>query len=404
MSKELTNNEIDDIVNTAKTARYNSEAIDMLDIKNDVKVDENADLEYEVKEGKVDSSTDLITAKVDTMPSADVSLFDLDGDEIKKDEDIQVSKDSVIDAAKETYDLSDEEAIKIIDLVSNIRKDPKYPVYNNLPDNIKNIVNDIASKNGIPVNQRNALARMILMEMMNDSELESSFIDLEKAINEALNIPSIMDLYTEHVKTVMEENIPKMVEEIKDTDPDKAKMLSDVKDRFILSYSFDFAKEEYMKNSRLRKAVRRYDVELKRNLDSFNFMNDKSNFKMNDVKELPSVLNKILIKDIDPNKEMPTGTEHGPAFNKCLETKVTDKDIAKFCVLITKSCENLNPRNILDAVYMYYMMKNIIMLKYTNEAKTTFAAELINNICDTIVFIRNKEEEFYAANMVKSEH
>ena len=47
-------------------------------------------------------------------------------------------------------------------------------------------------------------------------------------------------------------------------------------------------------------------------------------------------------------------------------------------------------------------MKNIIVLKHSNEAKTEFAAELISNICDTITFIRDKEAEFNAANMDKS--
>lgn len=400
--KELTNNEIDKIVDTAKEARENSEAIDMEKIKEEVKVDKDAALEAEVKEGKIDSSVDLVTAKVDTIPTADVNLFDLDGDEIKEDEESPSIKDgSLISSAKEAYDLSDEDAMKIIDLVTNMRKNPKYPVYPNLPENIKKVVDDLASKNGIPINQRNALARMIMMEMMNDSDVNSTFIDLEKAINEALNIPSIIDLYTEHVKTIMEENIPKMIEEIKDIDPEKAEMLGKVKERFILSYTYDFAKHEFMENSRLRKAVRRYDVELKRSLENFNFMNEKSNFKMNDVKEVPKVLTKILIDDLIYS-EPPKDGEVDEIRNKIMETKVTDVDIKKFSIMITKSCENCDPKNILDAVYMYYMMKNIISLKYTNEAKTEFAAELINNICDTIVFIRNKEAEFNAANMDKS--
>lgn len=401
--KELTNNEIDKIVDTAKEARENSEAIDMEKLKEDVQVNKDAALEAEVKEGKIDSSTDLVTAKVETMPTADVSIFDLDGDEIKEDEESPSIKDgSLISSAKEAYDLSDEDAMKIIDLVTNMRKNPKYPVYPNLPENIKKVVDDLASKNGIPVNQRNALARMIMMEMMNDSDVNSTFIDLEKAINEALNIPSIIDLYTQHIRDIMEENITKAYEDIKDTDPKKAEMLLEVQKRFRLSYTYDFAKEEFMKNSRLRKAVRRYDVEFKRSLDNFNFMNEKSNFKMNDVREVPNVLKTLLIDDVINPKELPEGVEPSPAFEKCKEIAATETDIKKFSILITKSCENFNAKDIHDAVYMYYMMKNIISLKYTNEAKTEFAAELINNICDTIVFIRNKEAEFNAANMDKS--
>ena len=58
---------------------------------------------------------------------------------------------------------------------------------------------------------------------------------------------------------------------------------------------------------------------------------------------------------------------------------------------------NMDPGNILDAAYMYYALKNITMLNLTNETKTDFAAELINNICDIIEFIREKEAEFNAS-------
>ena len=58
---------------------------------------------------------------------------------------------------------------------------------------------------------------------------------------------------------------------------------------------------------------------------------------------------------------------------------------------------NMNPDNLEDAAYMYYSLKNITMLNLTNETKTAFASELINNICDVIQYIRDKEAEFNAS-------
>ena len=77
-------------------------------------------------------------------------------------------------------------------------------------------------------------------------------------------------------------------------------------------------------------------------------------------------------------------------------------DIYKFAILLCKHCENLDPTNVVDASYMYYLVRNIIALKYTNETKTDFSAQLINNICNVIVFIRVKESEFNESNLVKS--
>lgn len=62
----------------------------------------------------------------------------------------------------------------------------------------------------------------------------------------------------------------------------------------------------------------------------------------------------------------------------------------------------MDPCDVIDAAYMYYMMRNIIILRHTQETKTAFAVELINNICDLITFIRDKESDFNESNLDKS--
>lgn len=400
----LTDNELNDVVEAASEARESTDAVDMEKIKEEVEVDLDAKLEQVEKISDGDPA-DLAATTVDTMPAADVSLFDIEGDQIIEDETApELPSDSIASMAKDTYDLTDDEVISMLDIISNMKKDPKYPVYKNLPEKLKAVIREIAAKNAVPANQFNALARMVMLEFVSDSEIQSVFIDLEKSLNEALKIPSVMDLYTEHTRTVMEENIPKMVEEIKDTEPEKAALLLKVKDEFTKSYTFSFAKEEYMQNSRVRKAVRKHDKNLKRTLDEFNFRNEKSNFKMNDVRELPEVLAEVLVGEPFRIYESykADNTEVPENIQKIVDMRIDSNDIDKFCILICKTCENYNAREITDAAYMYYMMKNIIVLKHSNEAKTEFAAELINNICDTITFIRDKEAEFNAANMDKS--
>ena len=401
----LTDKELDSIVETAAEARNASEN-DMQKIKETVNIDPEASIEQAEKISNGDSA-DLAAITIDTMPAADVSLFDIEGDKIPESkESVDVPKDFVASMAEDaSYDLTDDEVINMLDIISNMKKDPKYPVYKNMPEKLKAVVKEIALKNSIPANQFNALARMLMLEFVSDSAIQNVFIDLEKSLNEALKLPSVMDLYTEHTRTVMEENIPKMVEEIKDTEPEKAELLLKVKDEFTKSYTYSFAKEEFINNSRLRKAVRKHDKNLKKVLDEFNFRNQKSNFKMNDVRELPEVLAYILGSETVSiyNSYKADNMEPPAHVQKAYALRADYDDIGKFCILICKSCENHNPKDITDAAYMYYMMKNIIALKHSNEAKTEFAAELINNICDTITFIRNKEAEFNnAANMDKS--
>lgn len=401
MSNNLTNNEIEKIAEAAEASRPFVK--DMMEYKDSVKVNENVELETAEVETPIESdAADLMTGVIDTMPSADVSLFDINNAEAID----EATKARAADTAKGTFDLSDDDTYEMLNVISEMKKDPNYPVYNNLPDKLKEIIRQLAASNNIPFSRLNAVARMVMDEFMKEASVEQAFIDFEKSLNEALKIPSIIDLYTEHTRTVMEENIPQMIERIKDEAPEKAEMLAKVKEAFTKSYTFSEAKKAFEENTRIRKAMRRHDLEFKRSLNEFNFRNEKSNFKMNDVTELPEVLYHILIEE--PAMIEAEYKADGRTFAdtdieaKILAMDINGADIEKLCILLCKSCDNLNPHDVIDAAYMYYMMKNIIVLKHTREAKTDFAIELISNICDLIAFIRDKEAEFNAANLDKS--
>lgn len=396
----LSDSELDSIVNAA--ADFRKEIVnDMETIKKDIKIDENAPLEAN------DNSTTTM----------DIDLFDANSEE--NIENKITEKTAAI--AKDSFNLSDDDAIQLIDTIKYMNQDPNYPVYDHLPAAVRDIISKLMVENDIPIKYRNKVARVTINEMMEDAGSQEMFIDLQKALDDALKIPSIADLYTEHTKEVMEEKIPEMAENIKDVEPEKAKLLMDVKNMFSKSYTFELAKDAYENSATIRKAVRKNESEIKRILDEFNFRNSKTNFLMNDATEMPTVLTHILIEEpsqiidhatsLDPivkdhikNNRMDEAFDimNIPNTKKIYNMKILKSDIQKFCIMICKSCENMDPHNIVDASYMYYMMKNIIMLKHTQESKTSFAAELINNICDTITFIRNKEAKFYAANLDKS--
>ena len=396
----LTDEQLDSIVKVAEESRNKEN--DMLDLKDSVKVDESADLESNIESiaEKVDPSkpVDLSSTEEKALYDDGVITGDLETALMDTDTDIPSN-----DAIKQAFEVSDDDAFKIIDIVNNIRKTPNYPVYKNLPLPVKEMVHDIAESNGLPISKYEEIARLVMSEFMNTAEVEEALIDFDKAMSEALKIPHVIDIYTDHYKNIMEKNIPEMIENIKDTEPEKAEMLRKVQEIFKWSYTFSFAKKAYEENGRVRKAVRRYDLEFKRCLENFNFRNTPTQFKMNDAMELPIVLNQILCEDPANIIYMHTkdGMEPPEFYNNINKLGVSDIDIQKFCILICKSCDTLNPHDTIDAAYMYYLIKNIVVLKHTQEAKTDFAAELINNICDTIAFIRNKEAEFYAANLDK---
>lgn len=403
----LTDKEMNSIVEASEAAQKETAengGIDMRILKDSVQIDESATLEHDEKDVPIgsDNPIDLIAQTVETMPNSNLDIFEV-GDQEKETENVRAR---AIEEAKGNMDLSDEDAANLIDIMSKYQSDPNYPVYKNLPECMKDTIKQIAFQNQIPANKFNQIARMFIDEMISDAAVKEAFVDLETSLNKALNVPSISDVYSDHIREVMEKQIPETANRIREEAPEKAALLERIRDMFKKSYDFSLAMEEYESNTRLRKALRRYDMELKRSLDAFNFKNQNTKFKMNDVRELPEVLTKILITD-KPTEFYVYGEDGESVLDEnhpLLSMDITDVDIAKFCILITQSSASLNENNVAEASYMYYMMRNIISLKLANEAKTPFAAELISNICKTIAFIRDKEAEFNAEHMDESKH
>ena len=415
--KNLSDFDIENIVKAAEEAIPEG-ATDMRNIESSVEVNPNAELvmgEAIINEkgyvvGDITESDDGLD-EIDRIAAsfekqtANVSLFDVEDGTISV-VDEQAVIEQTANSAKDTFDLSDEEVFQMVNVLSNMRSDPKYPVYANLPEKMQLVISKLAYENKVPINKLDMISRAMMEELVSDAGIDNTLIDLEKALNEALNVPSIMDMYTEHTRNVMEDILPKTIESIRDEFPDKAEKLEAIKKAFNESYNFSFAKKAYTENARLRKAIRRFNTEFQRTIDLFNYMNEKSNFKMNDANNLFTVLKKILIDDpnITFGVHEQTGEKLPEMEQKLYDMCISSEDIMKFCILICKSCENSDPNNIIHAAYMYYLVRNIIALRHTNEAKTDFAVELINNICDTITFIRDKESEFNESNMVESKY
>ena len=416
---KLTDAQIDAIVESAECSVAN-DVIDMRDIKDSVVVDENAPLiptdGVVGNNGLIEATTNIPKEEYDELDeidriaksfedaTANIDLFDVENGAMNPVDEEKVIN-SVANELKGNLELSDEATMRLIEVMAQMRKDPNYPVFMNLPKEVQLVVSKLAMDNGMDPNNLNEVSRLLLNEFLNSAGMEQSLIDLEKALDESLKIPSVMDMYSEHIRQVMEEKIPEVVEELKETDPEKADLLNEVKRMFTLSYNFGFAREQYLLDSKLRKAIRRHEVEFKRSIDLFNYQNEKSNFKMNDASHVPIVLTELLITG--PYREADLYDDAGEDVPKdiqdLIDMNIKKADIEKFCILIFRSCRGIDPMAVDSAAYMYYLVRNIIALRHTKEAKTSFAAELINNICNTITFIRDKESEFNASNMDKSE-
>ncbi len=400
-STKLTDSQIDEIAESISEMDNGQ----MQNIKDVVEI--NLDAKLEQGEASIDSETneiDIIAKSVENM-DLDIDIFDAANPELLE----KAAKDKMISNVKSNMDLDDDEAYEFIKVIDEFRSNQNISnIYSKLPTKIQNIIGKLMYDAKIPMYNRDQISKMILNEFINNAEVEAAFVDFEKALNEAFDIPSMIDMYGDHTRNIMDTKIPEMIEVVKDEEPEKAELLRKIKENFDKSYSLIDLKETYENSSHVRKNVRRSDIYFKRTLENLNFKNDKTRFKMYDAFEMATALEKVLCSD--PIKSYSKYTEFGTAMSemdeKLINFATTEEDIKKFCVLVASVCEDCNAEDIVDASYMYYLTKNIIMLKHTEDSKTDFAAELINNIYDIIVLIRDKEAAFYAENpnLLKSKH
>ena len=315
----------------------------------------------------------------DPLPAADVDILHVDDlDEIND----KKFKENFMKTTAKIHQISDEDAIGLLDVMTAYKKDKTMSVYNKLPEGIKNQVKQICMSANIPMSNANSVARMMLDQMIAETATDQTFIDFEKSINEAMKIPSMIDLYEEHVGETMSEKLPAMAEAIREEDPAKAQTLLDVGNQYEAARDYSKLRETFDTNTRIRKLMRRDYDKWKRFADELNFQNQNSKFRMPDATTLYPILTKVITNDEDNDIE--------------------DKYVKKFLVLLFASCANLHKDELVDAAYIYYLLKNISMLNYVNEqsAKTAnaFSVELISNIKSLIYYIMAKEEEFYASN------
>jgi len=276
--------------------------------------------------------------------------------------------------------LSDTEASMVVDAILAYKRDPKANIYSMLPLSLKHTIDQILMSNNLPISNRNMVARELMDEFITQAEVDQEFVDIDKALNKAMQIPSVADIYNDYTAETMDEKIPAMAAAIRETDPKRADMLEEVLRRYNFAINYRELKEQFDTKTSIRKAMRRDYLKWHKMAELVNFINQDTEFKMPDAKMLGGILSKVLLEEEDSD--------------------FTEADVFKFLVLVFKGIDKYRDQsNILNAAYIYYLLKNIMMLNYTNDkAKGSFSVELISNIKTIIYYIRVREAEFNALN------
>ena len=332
----------------------------------------------EIKEDLVEG-TERFGIKEDGKPNFVApykELKEADVDITEADNMQTLSEDKAVEAVKASpagFDLTDEEAENIAKLIIMYKSDKNMNVYAQMCPSMRQRINQLCFEGGIDIKDRNMVAKYMIEQFIHMASEDEEFIDIEKALDKALKIPSLIDIYTEHVNETMNVRIPAIVDKLKETEPEKAEALMKVCEEYNNAFLYTRMRNLYDTHASVRKAVRkRYSIEdITRACSTVNYINESTKFKIPDCSKLLGILSNLFQND----------------------KEIYPSDLCKFVTLLLESAQYVDIHSVPDNSYIYYLFNNITMLSYVGNKLSDFSAELISNIKITIFYIRIKEEE-----------
>ena len=272
--------------------------------------------------------------------------------ETYKDDGSAFTNDGLREAFSE-YDVTDDESVKMIELINKYKNNENINYYNELPKQFKNMADGLRANSGFVNVSRNSAAKFLLSTFINDAKMTQAIEEYNEDMGNLFNESN------SEFSALMKDSIDEIfshIDEIRIEDPEKAAKIEGIKKSFEDSSKFELQMEFIQKLSKkkLDKFYTRYESECFYFNKRFN-----NDIKVPNIKRIVNVISKVL-------------------------SKYTNEQIEKFVIVIIRSCHNLDPDNIIDMSYVYRMISNILVYEFTDDYTTDEAKELFNNISKCI--------------------
>lgn len=218
---------------------------------------------------------------------------------------------------------------------------------------------------------RNMMADDIIESFYSEiitQKIDKEVVDLDTSIKNLAKTAYVdvnSDQRKQHFNTFVIK-FPPMAEKIKDTDPEKAKIMLEVSEGFKQAHTMEDMYAAYG-NSKIR--VRRIDVEkLDKTIRRFNYKYENSTMVIRDISSAVDVLSRHVNK------------------------RISLTAIKTFVAIICKYCENMKPSNLAEHTFMYYLINNILSLDipFTNEADIIWNDEFLKNVNNFLTLIEER--------------
>lgn len=280
---------------------------------------------------------------------------------------MKAMQDDAIYGTKVTQEVADKMNIPIadmaimFDIAKHYRAKEKFSVYNALPDSVKEIVVKQILESGIPVdhNSRSLYCDLLMDQFISefvDKQLDSEIVDFNKSIQETLGgITNITDIYAGHIRYMMEVELVKKAEA---TDNEEAKKIYlGCSDAFKDSYKFTRMINLINAGGKVRRKLYKENFKFKSLCSELNYKNKDTKFSIRNIEQMYDGLMQYVAPELGLDED----------------------DCKAFVILFIKTTDNLDMNNIMNSLYVYYSIFNIINLGFdTNKSK--FYHVIINNI------------------------
>lgn len=306
-----------------------------------------------------------------------IQVDEIDPDKIIiRDETVKTITSTMFSEAK----LNIADVTMIINACDRVKRKEIFSYYNAMPTVIQNQIKTMigvgmGNKMGSFTREgKNFIAKSLIDDIINNEFMEFANSDLQNTIaNLTAKTREEMkkdDFWSSRRKFFFE-YLPKKEEEYSaNGDIEKADLASEMRDSFVNSYQFKDMMDLYSTTGKLR--IKKIQLEkFERTCNEFNLKYERSKNNIHDIKGLLNPLRRVT------------------------EGKYSDDILKEFvCVFIAYSnFKHLDPNNLLDHVFMYYFISNIITIDYYNPDKeddVQFRTQLINNINEFLKLIEEK--------------
>lgn len=261
------------------------------------------------------------------------------------------------------YDLDDDGAQDLLNLLLEYQQDNSIPVYDRLPEKARRLADGIRGEsisNKRRMSKETA-AKFILNNFINDAKFSAAINEYSEEMNRAMieSNNEYAAIYTDAI-----DEIYSRIDQIKAEDPEQAKKIEEIKSAFDRSLKFDLQKEWLSKIN-----LKKLNKMLPRLNDDIFYL--KSKFKGSDI-QLPKIEEIPFILSI-----------HVPDY---------DADIIhKFLLVLVNSVIDLDYSEIGNIAYAYKLFDNIYKYKFDMYGTSDSYKEYFDNVREVLNIIAEKK-------------